>query len=362
MKSLSTYLLLSLALQAYPQSDSTQILMPTGANQVGKMIYEWTNPVSKVLSPDQQSDPRTLVVHMWYPASLKSDDVLATYAAPSKNYHQVSANSYYGAEFHHETSNSNLILLVPGRGTAAFLYTTIAEELASRGFVVAAVDMPGIGFTTYQNGAIIKPSGEYQPPPGMMSGPYEKVDQFFERPTKLGNNHLNFVVERISGLNDGDPTGVFTGKLNLQSIGIIGHSLGGRIAGKFTSENKSVKAYLAMEGIPPREVRYQGKIDIPSTMLCSSGTWPYAKENYHSFIDNRRQQVYMVELVDFGHNSIADHPYISPNSFKYKIDPQVGLMAIRTIAWEFFSAELKGEGNFEDALEEVDDIKITVYR
>ena len=349
------------SLLAYSQTDAIQLLKPSGKHPVGKMIYEWTFPGSTDTSNDLENTSRTLVVHLWYPAHISTQNEPAPYAPYSKDYSKVSTNSHISPAFHQEIDRSNLILIAPGRGTQAILYSTIAEDLASHGFTVAAIDMPEIGYTVYLDGTIIKPSVAYKPPPGMMAGPYEKVDQFFEKPTALGNQDLKFVMEKLSQLNGMDAETVLSGKLNLQQIGIIGHSLGGRIAGKFTSENEIVKAYLAMEGIPPRQVRYQGKIDAPAAMLCSSGTWPYAQENYYSFIDNRKQKVYMLELRDFGHNSIGDSPYLNPDSYNYTIDPTVGLITIRSIVSAFFQSELQDKKTFEHTLGDLENVKITLY-
>ena len=156
--------------------------------------------------------------------------------------------------------------------------------------------MPQIGYIIYLDGLIIKSSPKFKPLGGMMGGPYEIVDKFFEEPTELGFKDLEFAHQKIVELNKSEPNQRFTNKIDLQAIGIFGHSLGGRIAGRFAVENRNVKAYISMEGIPPRDIRYEGKIDIPIAMLCSSGTWPYAKENYFSLIDNRNSPVFMIEL------------------------------------------------------------------
>jgi hypothetical protein len=58
-------------------------------------------------------------------------------------------------------------------------YTIIAEELASNGFVVVSIDFPHIGFVKYSNGVTLAPAAEFKMPPGMLAGPYEKVDEFF---------------------------------------------------------------------------------------------------------------------------------------------------------------------------------------
>jgi hypothetical protein len=96
-------------------------------------------------------------------------------------------------------------------------------------------------------------------------------------------------------------------------------------------------------------------------MLCSSGTWPYAKENYFSLIDNRKNKVYMIELPEFGHNSVTDNPYIYPDSFNYSINAISGLEITRKIVLSYFNEMLKKNTSFSNELKDFTQIKISKY-
>jgi hypothetical protein len=341
--------------------DSLEILKPTGRFSVGTLIYEWTDENRKLELTNHPQDKRTIIAQIWYPAEVDANSKIAPYSALSNDYRFVISNSYSRPAFNSSVNSSNLILISPGRGTERYLYTTIIEELASHGFVVVSIDMPEIGYTIYKDGFIVPPSSKYQPPGGMMGGPYEKVDKFFEQPTQAGYQDLEFAFKKIFALNDADPSNRFTGKIDCSNVGVFGHSLGGRIAGDFASKNNSVKAYISMEGIPPRKVRYDGLLDIPVAMLCSSGTWPYAKENYFSLIDNRSNTVYMIELPDFGHNSVTDNPYIYPEYYKYTVDAVKGLELSRKIVLDYFNDILRKKVSFKNSLADIQEIKYSVY-
>jgi hypothetical protein len=362
MKNLLIILLVCLTTVIFSQTDSIQLIQPTGKYPVGTMIYAWTDNTREIQLTSHKGDKRKINVQLWYPAKIDSHSIRAPYSALSKDYSKVQTNSYLRPSFHEEIESSNLIIFSPGRGTERFLYTTIIEELASHGYIVASVDMPHIGYVVYQDGLVLKPSLKFKPPGGMMGGPYEKVDKFFEEPTELGFEDLKFAYHKILELNTSDPNIRFTKKINLQSIGLFGHSLGGRIAGKFVIENKNVKAYISMEGIPPREIRYEGKINIPIAMLCSSGTWPYAKENYFSLINNRSSPVYMIELIGFGHNSVTDNPFIYPESFNYGIDAKLALQISREIVLNYFKSIFHNEKNFGSSFSNLEQIKFKEYK
>ena len=352
---LATILLLAITNQGLCQTDTIRLIKPTGKYLVGTSIYEWTDESREMKIRPNFSQQRVIVTQFWFPAKPDSTLTKAPYSALSKDYQKTFSNSYLRASITEEIDKTPLIIIVPGRGTERFLYTTIAEELASQGFVVASVDMPEIGYVIYQDGFTLFPSNDFKTPSGMMAGPYELVDAFFERPTKIGYQDLIFSIEKITEIN----TTVFAGKMDLNTIGVFGHSLGGRIAGELTAKSENVKALATMEGIPPRDVRYEGKIVVPSLMMCGSGTLKYAVDNYNSFIDNRKNTVYMTELVDFGHNSMTDNPYIYPKSFRYEIDSKKALEISRTLLTDFFKEYLIVETGFYEKNKNLDFVKMT---
>ena len=355
---LSTILLLALSFQCCSQIDTIQLIEPTGKYTVGTSIYEWIDKSREMKIRPNFSQRRAIVTQFWYPAKLDSTLTKAPYNALSKDYIITLTNSYLRASIAEEIDKASLIIIVPGRGTERFLYTTIAEELASHGFVVASIDMPEIGYVIYQDGFTLYPSNDFKTPNGMMAGPYELVDAFFEEPTEIGYQDLKFVIKNIAELNEY----AFENKLDLNNIGVFGHSLGGRIAGELTARLEKVRALATMEGIPPRMARFEGKIVIPSLMLCSSGTLKYAVDNYNSFIDNRKNIVYMTELVDFGHNSMTDNPYIYSENFRYDIDSKKALEISRIFLTTFFQEYLQGRTGLFEMSMNMEDVKTTKHQ
>jgi dienelactone hydrolase len=358
MKSiLTTILFLTIGFQSYCQTETVQLISPSGKYAVGTSVYEWTDESREMKIRPNYKQKRVIVTQFWYPTAIDSNLTKAPYSPLSNDYKKTLSNSFLRTSITNVIDNAPLILIVPGRGTERYLYTTISEELASQGFVVASVDMPEIGYVIYQDGFTLYPSDEFKTPRGMMAGPYERVDAFFEKPTQMGYQDLLFVIKKITELN----IHVFENKINLDNIGIFGHSLGGRIAGEFTARNEKVRALATMEGIPPRDVRFEGKIVVPSLMLCGSGTLKYAVDNYNSYIDNRKNIVYMTELVNFGHNSLTDNPYIYPKSFSYDIDSEKALKISRILLTDFFRAYLKGEPGFNEKSIDKEVVKIVKH-
>lgn len=308
----------------FAQTDSTKTLVPTGKNTVGTSVYEWI---------DTQRDNRKIAVQIWYPSKATSQN-LNKYSI-SKDYAHVSNRSVSNADFVKQRAKSPLVLICPGRGVEKFAYTCLAEELASHGYVVASLDMPEIGYVIYENGEIIKPNSAFRASRELMMGDYAKVDDFFEKPANIGMADLEFTLSMFKTLK-------IANKINFQNIGIFGHSLGGRIAGAFAANNSAVKAYISMEGVPPRKVRYEG-MNVPMVLLYSSGQPEVAMVNYRSVIEGRKSDVYLFELQGFGHNSLTDFPMITPSQFKYKIQPQQALVIGRATLLNYFNKYLRGK-------------------
>ena len=349
------------AVNIFGQTDSTILQKPSGIYSVGTVVYEWEDKTRNFSYSSYKKDKRVIPVQFWYPSVRDSNAKRAPYSALSKDYAHATSNSYLYAAFSNKIEKSPLIIIGPGRGTERYGYTTIAEELASNGYVVVAIDMPEIGYVIYGNGYIVKPSSTFRPPRGMMGGPYEKVDEFFEEPTRIGVQDIEFVISKIHMLNKGDITNRFKNKIDVKNIGIFAHSLGGRIAGAYAAKNKNVKAYISMEGIPPRDVRYEGLIEIPTAMLSSSGTYHFAKDNYDALIQNRNSLVYMIVLDRFGHNSVTDFPLITPSQFNYQIHPKTGLNISRSIILGFFNEHLLNRGDLKQTLNKYKEVKSNTY-
>jgi predicted dienelactone hydrolase len=303
------------------QSDSTRLPAPTGQYGVGSTIKEYT---------DASRQNRILPVQVWYPAQGSQVETWVPYAN-SVDYKHVQVNNQTNVGFA-KIKKCPLVLICPGRGVEKFAYTTLAAELASHGYVVVSIDMPEIGYVIYQNGNIVKPNPNFRPSRELMMGDYAKVDEFFEPAANMGKSDVHFVLNQLKS--------DWKGKVDFKRIALFGHSLGGRIAGAFAALEPNVKAFISMEGIPPRQLRYEG-MRVPMALLYSTGQPDAAMINYRSVIEGRKADVYLLELEGFGHNSLTDFPLITPSQFKYRISPQRGLEIGRKIVLDYFDTYLK---------------------
>ena len=198
----------------------------------------------------------------------------------------------------------SLILLAPGRGVRSLDYAGVARFLAAHGFVVVGIDSPGSGRQHFPDGRIVPPDPELAPPPGLMAGPYIEVDRFYAAAAMAGAGDLRFVLDRISATEAGGEM-PFVGRFDTGRVGLLGHSLGGRIAGAFAAMDSRAVAWIGIEGLAPRAARRQG-LGMPALAILGEGIWPYAIGNVRELAWCARKPTYFVKMAGMEHNTITD--------------------------------------------------------
>jgi hypothetical protein len=229
---------------------------PSGHYAVGRASFDWTDS-SRIdpLAP-QKGIKRELTVWIWYPASIGKSARTAEYMPPawrtallqhqgtvfsnllSRDLSRVRCHSFENAEVAPDQASYPVVLMKPGIGALALDYTTLCEDLASHGYIVVASDSPYSTFVVvYQDGRVILRTPAGHPGPNT-AGPVIT--------TWTADNR--FLLDRLTELNRHDPTGRFQGRLNLQEVGVCGHSFGGATAAEFCHEDLRCKAGIDVDG------------------------------------------------------------------------------------------------------------------
>jgi pimeloyl-ACP methyl ester carboxylesterase len=273
---------------AWLQPDSTILPEPTGPYGVGRVFYDWVD--------DRRVDPlapahgtkRELPVWIWYPAAPAGVDARAAYMPPklikalepprggllrsgvaavftalATDRAQVAVHAWEDAAVAPAQARFPVILLKPARGAAALQYTTLAEDLASHGYVVVGSDSPYTTFAVvYGDGRVVTRSPAGAPPetdPGHTSTLAPGQPNDLALPViRVWVNDNQFLIDRLHVLNASGPAGRFTDRLDLDAIGAIGHSYGGAAALQFCSEDPRCKAGIDIDGAPLGEVVTRG--------------------------------------------------------------------------------------------------------
>lgn len=238
----------------------TVLPAPTGPLAVGRAIEVWTDTAIDPGAPEPGAS-RELVAWMWYPAVARHSPPIVDDYLPSawreaiehqrpalinrlltRDLSRVRAHSLRDAEVSPQAPSYPVVIMM-----GAFNFTTLAEDLASHGYVVVSVDVPHrSGIVVFPDGRVIERAAQNDP--DLVAGPERK--QLANMLVGAASTDLGFALDQLGRLNASDPSGRFTGRLDLQRVGAFGHSLGGAIALQFCHDDRRCKAGVDVDGAP----------------------------------------------------------------------------------------------------------------
>ncbi|MFD9123535.1 alpha/beta hydrolase family protein [Kitasatospora sp. NPDC059571] len=297
---------------------------PHGPHAVGTTGLHLVDASRK--DPWQPGHSRELMVTLWYPARPGQSDAVApqlpagTAAAFAASLQQqfglpTDTADWAGTETHSRTdapaqatqAGLPVVLYSPGATGLRGQGTVLAEELASRGYLVVAIDH------TYESLAVEFPDGRVAlPDPAAASAPPSRL-------VDIRVADARFVLDRLTLLNAGGnpdadhrrlPTGL-TGRLDLCHVGMIGHSLGGATAAQVMHDDARVEAAVDLDGGldfgdqgPVGSVVADG-LDRPF-LLMNSAQWTHNDPWWQPFWANLRGMHRNIQLAQSAHLSYTD--------------------------------------------------------
>jgi predicted dienelactone hydrolase len=243
----------------------TMLPAPTGSYKVGRVTYDWIDATRLNRYAAIAGTKQELAVWVWYPAAVTPSsqpaEYLPAYWRSALEHHQgfvlsrllsrdlsrVRSHSWSEATVSSQKPPYPLVVVRAGGGALSSDYTSIAEDLVSHGYVVVSFDAPyRTVVTAFPDGrvAIRNTQSDFD------SMPYKIAEKAATQAMGVWVEDLEFVLRRLKELNANDPAGRFEGKLDLQKIGIVGHSLGGATAAQFCHDDAQCRAGIDIDGIP----------------------------------------------------------------------------------------------------------------
>jgi len=229
---------------------------PTGPFAVGRLRYELAEPISVDPTAPDVHHGRRLVMWIWYPAEAGSGHHVAYVPEPLRSplrarngtitnlivrdIDLVRAQARAGARVAGGRQAYPVLLLKSGIGALALDYTTLAESLASNGYVVVGSDAPHSAvLTAYADGTTVGRTGLGHPPADRPAA--------FEPLIRLWAADTRYELDALSRLN-AQPTGPLAHRLDITHVGVLGHSFGGATAVEFCWEDSRCKAAADIDG------------------------------------------------------------------------------------------------------------------
>jgi dienelactone hydrolase len=246
---------------------------PTGPYAVGRDFFDWTDAKRTDPFAPTPGTPREITGWIWYPAQESSEPIAeyqpkAVREALLKRANRVIAFVARLVMVDQANVHSHalerpavlvqpqtfpVILLKPGYGGLIHQYSAFAEDLASFGYVVVGSDSP---YTTpvvvYKDGRIANQSKAGHPPentPGKKSelAPGWPNDLMLPA-AKVWTADMRFMLDRLQEINVAGSTEMFSGRLDLRSVGAFGHSFGGSTSLQFCKVDSRCGAVIDVDG------------------------------------------------------------------------------------------------------------------
>lgn len=137
-----------------------------------------------------------------------------------------------------------VVLFSPGSGGVRTQNTAWAEELASHGYVVAALDHP------YDSAAVVLADGRTITTETASSGDPDEDEKLAAGWTAIRAADLGFVLTQLDGLDRGAIADPLNGRLDTGRVAVAYHSMGGAAALQAARQDRRFDAVIDLDGFP----------------------------------------------------------------------------------------------------------------
>jgi hypothetical protein len=345
------FLLFVFTLSIYSQ---LEIRAPSGRFAVGQTVLKWVDTSRPDVLTEDPNDFREVVALIWYPAEAGSG-VEAGYFPSLSSVSEALIQSgevtwwqVFGLRFVRSESRLQanpaksempfpVVIFSPGNGTNVEFYTSLASEIASHGYIVLGLNHP------YDVPAVQLSNGEI--------APYDK-DQWLLEPeahqayiterVRVRTADMLFALQQLGGVNSND---FFAGMMDLDSVAVAGHSLGGITASEACKADLRFKACLNFDGLQQGGPFSMHASAIPPEqpflfLTKESQLHPNLRKRFDSMSES-----YWVVVHGASHQSFTDGPLLQPSLLPGLNRPDRFMGLIQEYSLAFLDHTLKAQWN-----------------
>jgi pimeloyl-ACP methyl ester carboxylesterase len=251
-----------------------ELPIPSGPYGIGRVGFDWTDEKRRDrTSPDH---PRELMVYFWYPAAQSTIHAHGVYlpgAAQMDARPEIQSRMrdefgsrwpliVSGAIYSHAVERAPaamtgkklpLVVFSHGNGSTTFNYTWLIEDLVSHGYIIAAIEHPGMALM------VSFPDGRFFPfhqdaPPANAS-PAERMQAMMENMAagiSQGAEDVRFVLDRVTEISKaGGQQFPFKDQIDISRFAAMGHSAGAEVAARACQLDVRIKACVDLDGAMP---------------------------------------------------------------------------------------------------------------
>ena len=334
---------------------------PTGEYHVGTQIFFWVDDARDEWFSEEEGDKRELVVQVWYPstesendtdpwldyASLREQAIMDNFKVPkfiAKAVDRVDTDTFKDSK----PLSGSYPVIIFSHGFEGFRSqnTTQIQELVSNGYIVFALDH------TYDAVLTILPDGREIPTAKKycIDCDTEEFYNVFLPQINTRIADIRFLIDQIEKIKSGKIISNFSASMDIDKLGIFGHSFGGGTSLATSILDSRIKSCLSLDGwyTPVHPDIYNQGLSVPFLHL-GQVEWEDAV-NYKildEILESKVDLGYKLSLVGANHYDFTDSPHLSNFSSTFKLssdlDSEEILMVTNTAVVGFFDEHLKSK-------------------
>ncbi len=336
---------------------------PSGDYLIGTDSFIINDTSRLEIYTSDANDYRRFKIQVWYPAGtvegytrvpwledglpvargLAKDIGLPTFVLDHTA--TIMSHSYLRAPISNAKENYPVVIISHGWRGFRNLHTDFAEDLASQGYIVVGIDH------TYGSVATVfgKDDVEYVNYDALP--PREDTPDYWAYANRLVNTYAGDVVatlDYLESINASTSISRFSGKLDFDEIGLLGHSTGGGGDVTVALADNRIKALIGLDPwVEPIHIEdLSAGMDIP-TLFLSSGQWSFGTNNdyLNILINNSSAPIYHYEIEGTTHYDFTMVYMYSPLTrlinYTGSVDGRYLNRMLETVISEFFDQQLK---------------------
>jgi predicted dienelactone hydrolase len=364
---------------------------PTGPFVVGTMWFSFVDPDRPETFTADPNDQREIAVRVWYPADVGrsgerclyakrsgeplgqglSQDMRAALKRLDERISSVRTNAVKNARVASRGGPFPVVLYSHGYWAGMNQSTVLMEELASHGYVAASIGH------SFETNSVTKPDGHvvlFDPhnPEFTLRGRErqaglpieraivetsdpERIDSLFRELMKVRPKMLEslatwaadivFAIDMLEELNRYDER--FLGKLDLDDVGVVGHSFGGAASGQAALVDPRIGAGINMDGLQVGDM-IDKDIGIPFVFMHHDNRQVLNPTPNINLFRRAKGPAYLVVIEGSGHYNFSDFslPILSevvpiPDGALGAIDGRRCIEILNRIVVTFFDVYLR---------------------
>lgn len=311
---------------------------PDGPYAVGTEIYRWTDISRDEPHTPESTDRRSVIAQAWYPAARheQSRDVApvvyidGTDRMPSqvavmpgfllRRYDQIDTHVEALVPLAPSDRPWPVVIFSPGYGAPRAVYTGLATRLASRGFVVFALDHP------YESAVTQLPDGRVVGTREIFLPEDRDRTSYMAREQIVRVADVRFVIDQLARADTLSPL-LEGGRVDASKVAVIGHSFGGAASIAALSEDSRVVAAANIDGTPYGDLPDR-KLTRPFLLLQSD----QAETKHGDRFNNGNGKLlaamtaagFRYEIKHANHYSFTDAPYFFSSPGRWLLAQIIG--------------------------------------